>query len=337
MKSLLYIGNKISHHGFSPGVIETLGAQLQGNGFKVYYAGTFQNQYLRLLQMLYRTFTTGRKVNYILIDTYSTTAFWYAYLTGRLAKYFGLKYIPILHGGDLPSRLVRSKRACDMLFGNSYTNVAVSSYLKSEFENHGYPVTLIPNNIDISNYKFKLRERPKPTLLWVRAFSTEYNPSMAADAILELLRSQNEARLCMIGPDRDGSMSEFIKYAESIGVINGIKITGKLTKEEWIKVSEDYDFFINTTNVDNTPVSVIEAMALGLIVVSTNPGGIPFLLTAEKDSVLVEPGDSNSMAEAISKIIKDPSLAIRLSKNAREKAESFTSEKILNLWLTLLA
>ena len=98
--------------------------------------------------------------------------------------------------------------------------------------------------------------------------------------------------LCMIGPDRDGSMAEFIKYAESKGVIERIKITGKLSKEEWIKVSEDYDFFINTTNIDNTPVSVIEAMALGLIVVSTNPGGIPFLLTADKDSILVEPGDS---------------------------------------------
>ena len=130
-----------------------------------------------------------RKVDYILIDTYSTNAFWYAYLTGRLAKFIGTKYIPILHGGNLPARLTRSKQACDKLFRNSYTNVAVSGYLQNAFENHGYPVTFIPNNIDISNYKFKIREHPKPSILWVRAFSKEYNANMAVDVLAELLKN----------------------------------------------------------------------------------------------------------------------------------------------------
>ena len=55
-----------------------------------------------------------------------------------------------------------------------------------------------------------------------------------------------------------------------------ITITGILRKAEWIELSKDYDVFINTTNVDNMPVSVIEAMALGMPIVSTNVGGIPF-------------------------------------------------------------
>ncbi len=49
------------------------------------------------------------------------------------------------------------------------------------------------------------------------------------------------------------------------------------------------DIFLNTTNVDNTPVSVIEAQAAGLCVVSTNVGGIPFLLENGKDALLVPP------------------------------------------------
>jgi len=337
LRSLLYIGNKLSHHGFSPGVIETLGMQLEEAGYRVYYAGSLKNQFMRLLQMLYKTLTTGRKVDYILIDTYSTSAFWYAYLTGRLAKFLGKKYIPILHGGDLPARLKRSKRACDKLFRNAHTNVAVSGYLQNAFENHSYAVTLIPNNIDLYNYKFKLREHPKPAILWVRAFSKIYNPTMAVDVLEELLKTYHDAELCMVGPDKDGSLKEFTEYARKKGINTHIKITGKLTREEWTKLSERYDFFINTTNVDNTPVSVIEAMALGLYVVSTDPGGIPWLLMDGKDALLIKPGNSIAMADKIDHLVKNYVKAMSLSLAARKKAELFDWNVIKTNWLKLLS
>lgn len=336
MKSLLFIGNKLSHHGFTPGVIENLGPLLEKEGYSVFYAGTHKNQLLRLFEMLWNTATTGRKVDYILIDTYSTSAFWYAYLTGRLAKFLGTRYIPILHGGDLPSRLMRSKKACDKLFRNSYTNVAVSGYLQKAFEINGYPVTLISNNIDISNYKFKLREHPKPALLWVRAFSKIYNSKMAVDVVAELLKTYPDAELCMVGPDKDGSLKEFIQYAREKEVDTHIKVTGKLTREEWTILSERYDFFINTTNIDNTPISVIEAMALGMCIVSTDPGGIPYLLDGGKDSFLVIPGDYQAMANKIIQGLKNPLLMASITEAARLKAESFDWHNIRTKWINLL-
>ena len=45
---------------------------------------------------------------------------------------------------------------------------------------------------------------------------------------------------------------------------------GRLTKHEWVELSYNYDIFINTTNYDNQPISVIESMALGLPIISTN-------------------------------------------------------------------
>ncbi len=310
--------------------------QLEESGFKVYYAGTKKYQFLRLLQMFFRILTIGKRVDYILIDTYSSNAFWYAYLSGRLAVFLSIKYIPILHGGDLPTRLMRSKKACDKLFSNSYINVAVSGYLQNVFANHGYRVTLIPNNIDISNYPFNKRTHPKPNLIWVRAFSKIYNSKMAVDVLAELLKAYPDAELCMVGPDKDGSLKEFTEYAGKKGVDTHIKITGKLTREEWTRLSEHYDFFINTTNVDNTPVSVIEAMALGLIVVSTNPGGIPFLLEATKEAKIVNVGDAAAMSKEISYIIENSSVAREMARAARLKAESFDSARVMKLWTKLL-
>ena len=333
----MYIGNKLSRHGFTPGGIETLGPWLEKEGYAVSYAGTRKNPFLRLAEMLWKTATTGRRVDYILIDTYSTSAFWYAYLAGRLAKIIGTKYIPILRGGDLPKRLQRSKRACANLFNNSYANVAVSGYLSHEFEKAGYKTITIPNSIDISKYPFSLRQKPRPKLLWVRSFHRQYNPLMAADVLEGLLQTQPDAELCMVGPDKDGSLGEFKDYIRQKSIEEHVKITGKLSKEDWISLSENYDFFINTTNVDNTPVSVIEAMALGLCVISTNPGGIPFLVQDGVDAKLVNPQNSSLMIRTVDYLLKNPEDVVQLSVNARKKAEQFDVNVIIPAWKDLLS
>jgi len=334
---ILYIGNLLTRYGFTPGVIDTLGPLLEREGYIVDYAGACKNQFWRLLDMLWKTLTIGRKVNYIIIDTYSTSAYWYAYFTSVVARMIETPYIPLLHGGDLPKRLKQSKRISDSLFNNSYANIAVSAYLKHEFEKAGYKTIVIPNSIDISKYPFKFRDQPRPKLLWVRSFHQQYNPNMAADVLKELLKSHPDSELCMVGPDKDGSMQEFRNYIETLGIGDHVKITGLLKKEEWIKLSDDYDFVINTTNVDNTPVSVIEAMALGLCVISTNPDGIPYLLNDSKDSMLVMPGDYSTMAKHICTIIKKPGFAKQLSTNARSKAESFDWVILREKWIRLLS
>jgi len=336
MKSLLYVGNKLSSYGFTPGVIETLGPLLEMEGYRVYYAGTCKNQAARLIEIIIKTVFFGQRVDYILIDTYSTNAFWYSYFTGLAARLTKTKYIPILHGGNLPLRLKKSKRACDSLFLNSYTNVAVSGYLSHEFKKAGYRNVTIPNSINISQYPFRLRKQPRPKLLWVRSFHRQYNPNMAADVLKELLKIYPEAELCMVGPDKDGSMEKFGNYVNTLGISDHVKIPGLLKKEEWIKLSQDYDFFINTTNVDNTPVSVIEAMALGLTVISTDPGGIPFLLTNDIDSVIVQRGDVCSMAAEIEELIKNPGKVGELSKAGRKKAEVFDHIQTIMQWRNLL-
>ena len=92
------------------------------------------------------------------------------------------------------------------------------------------------------------------------------------------------------------------------------------------------DVFINTTNIDNTPVSLLEAMACGLCVVSTNVGGLPYLIEDGVDALLVPPDDSQAMAAAVRRILTEPGLAARLSSNARKKIERFDRSVILPQW-----
>lgn len=336
MTNILYLGNKLSHYGLTKGVIETLGPQLESEGFKVTYAGIRKNMVLRMLEMLFSVLRHSRWVDYVLIDTYSTSAFWYAWFSGMLCRLLKVKYIHILHGGSLPSRLKRSKGLCNQIFQHSYGNVAVSGFLKDAFDKAAYPTVVIPNNIHICVYPFKQREKLRPRLLWVRSFHRQYNPNMAADVLVLLLKEYPYAELCMVGPDKDGSMEVFKTYCKKLGVLENVKITGLISKSEWHKLSIDYDIFINTTDVDNTPVSVIESMALGLPVVSTNVDGIPFLLKNKANALLVNKADSEGMYIAIIDLIVCPEMAVKMAINAREKAESFDWSVVKDKWKALL-
>ncbi len=125
-------------------------------------------------------------------------------------------------------------------------------------------------------------------------------------------------------------------YCEKLGISSRVKIMGLITKSEWHKLSEEYDIFINTTNIDNTPVSVIEAMALGLPVVSTNVGGIPFIIEDAITGVLVSPANADEMKNKAIQLMTQPVWAGQIISNARKKAEMFDWQEVKQDWIKLL-
>lgn len=334
---ILYIGNKLSKHGFTPSNIETLGIQLSMY-FDIITVSDKRNKIYRMIDMVISIIKYHNSISKVLIDTYSTSNFYYAVIASFLCQLFKTPYIPILHGGNLPERLERSKRLSLFLFGRSLINISPSGYLKAEFEKRGYEnVMLIPNNIEIMDYYYKRRTSVRPRLLWVRAFAFLYNPMMAIHVLKRLQDKYPDACLCMIGQDKDGAMKECKILAKELGLVDKVQFTGKLSKEEWRRVSEQYDLFINTTNVDNTPVSVIEAMALGLPVISTNVGGIPYLLENGKDSLLVNADDEEGMVARIEELIHQSDEVQRLTAYARKKVESFDWEVVKESWIKILS
>jgi glycosyltransferase involved in cell wall biosynthesis len=334
LKNLLYIGNKLSKHGVTPTTIEILGPLLEQEGFRMTYSSSKINQLQRLISMLWSVLQ-NRKADCVLIDTYSTTNFWYTFAISQLCRLLKLKYIPILHGGNLPFRLKKNPKICNMIFNNSYHNVSPSNYLLEKFKEQGFDNLIhIPNTIEIENYTFQERKKATPNLLWVRSFAKIYNPLMAVEVFSLIKKKYPEATLCMVGPEKDGSLLEAKQKAKDLKL--DVIFTGKLSKQDWIFKSQEFDIFINTTHFDNMPVSVVEAMSLGLAVVSTNVGGIPHLLEDKKEGLLVQDNDINEMVSAIEEIIENPDLFLSITNHARIKAESFNWECLKHNWFAAL-
>ena len=335
MKNLLYIGNKLHSHGFNKTSIETLGSFLVEEGYNVVYSSYKKNQFIRLLDMIIVTFLKIRRVDYVLIDTYSTTSFWYAFFCSQIARFFKVKYIPILHGGDLPNRLKNNPYLCKLIFKNAFTNVAPSHYLLEAFRKYGFEnVLFIANSIQIEEYEFKKRVQLQPKLLWVRAFASIYNPKMAVEVLKLVKEKHPDASLTMVGPDKDGSLLETQEFAKNLNL--EVNFTGKLSKEQWTDLASEHDIFINTTHFDNTPVSVIEAMALGLPIVTTNVGGIPYMLTHEENALLVGDNATETMVQAIETLLADAHLVQKLTVNAKSLVDTMDWQQVKLQWHQLL-
>ncbi len=335
MRKILYIGNKLIKHGYTSTSADTLPQKLKFEGFYITVASSFRNRGLRLMHML-GSIIVRKNTDLVIIDTYSTLNYWYAIMGAGLCRVLSIPYIMILHGGNLKLRLEGSSKKMLALFRTAKALIVPSGFLKKKLEKFQFENLLtIPNSIVIDDYSFRKREQVSPRLLWVRAFDEIYRPELAMDVLELLLKDYPEAELCMVGPNKDGSLPRLQKLAleKELPVV----FKGKLSKSEWTALSADYDIFINTTSVDNTPVSVIEAMALGLPVVSTNVGGLPYLLEHDHNGILVEPDNPTAMATAIIRLIKEPELAQKISLNGRKMVEKYDWENVKTFWLELLA
>ncbi|RNC86897.1 MAG: glycosyltransferase [Winogradskyella sp.] len=331
MKNLLYIGNNLKSIKSNPSSIQVLGKLFENEGYKLRYASSYTNKFFRILHMLWSCMRYSKWADYVVIDTYSTQNFYYALCCSQICRLLGIDYVPILHGGNLPNRLASNPRFSRMIFKHSKKNIAPSLYIKNAFETAGFSnIEFIPNSIEINNYQVIAKDFNSIRLLWVRSFSKIYNPQMAIDVLKEVLDLGYKVSLCMVGPDSDGSLTHLKEKANTENL--DVKFTGKLSKPEWITLSKNYNIFINTTNYDNLPVSLIEAMALGFPIVSTNVGGLAFLISHCENGLLVDKNDTEAMGKCIVELFNNKELRNKLSIDARAKAETFDWKHTKNKW-----
>jgi glycosyltransferase involved in cell wall biosynthesis len=334
---ILYIGNFLSGAGRTPAPNEIISNELEKE-FQLIRCSDKQSLLWRMVDMIFCTLTAGvRRKTTIIIDVFSTMAFWYAYVICMLGRIMGLPVILVLHGGNLLERFNKNKLTSKQLMTKANAVISPSSFfvepVKRQFDVH---VKVIANPINIEAYPFLQKEYSTPHLLWVRSFHAQYNPLMAIE-LLHLLKSNYpNVTLTMIGPDKDGSMKKVRDRAIELGVSDHLSTPGIMSKEDWINASRECNVFINTTHYDNTPVSVIEALALGLPVVSTNVGGIPYLLKHENNALLVDDSDLKAMHASLLKVMTDSDLRTHLINNGRTLAEQMDIKAVSQAWSDLI-
>jgi glycosyltransferase involved in cell wall biosynthesis len=335
---LLLVANFLSTNGGSRSVMEDLADRLRAEGERIICTSAYRAGWRRSADMLLTALRRRTDYDVAVIDLYSGRAFWWGEALATLLVRLRCPFVFVLRGGSLPERAAQQPARVRACLRRAAAIVAPSPFLRETMRAYAAEPLLLPNPLDNSRYEFQLRTAPQPRLVWLRALHEIYNPTLAVEVLARLAADFPTAHLTMIGPDKgDGSWQRVEQMARALGVADRLAIRGGVAKRDVPAWLNSGDIFLNTTNVDNTPMSVLEAMACGLCVVSTDVGGIPYLLADEVDSLLVSPNDGAQMATAVRRILNERGLAERLSRNARAKTEQFDWTVILPQWRELLA
>lgn len=335
---LLLIGNFLSGSLRTRSVSEDLASRLAASGWDVQVTSTRRARLPRLADFLTTTWRRRRTYDVAHVDVYSGAAFFWAESACAVLRAAGKPYVLTLHGGNLPEFARKWPGRVERLLKPAAAVAAPSRFLLEQVRHLRSDVQLLPNALDLVDYEFRERRRPEPNIMWLRAFHGIYNAPLAPAVLARVAAAHPDARLTMVGADKgDGSLQATRAAAERLGVSDRVSFPGGVPKSEVPRRLQEGDIFINTTNVDNTPVSVLEAMASGLCVVSTAVGGIPYMLRDGVDALLVPPDDADAMAAAVCRLLEDPALAARISRAGRRAVEGFDWQPVLAQWQELFS
>jgi colanic acid/amylovoran biosynthesis glycosyltransferase len=171
--------------------------------------------------------------------------------------------------------------------------------------------------LDLNRYKFRLPGRSVNRIFCAARLAHEKGISILVRAIAALKAAGHdfELRLAGNGPSRDEIESEI----RSLGVTSDVRLLGFLNEGEIAAELHAADLFVLPSFAEGIPVSVMEAMAIGVPAIATNIAGIGELIEHEKSGLLVRPADVDALAEAILRIASDETLRSKIAMSAREK------------------
>ncbi len=332
---ILYLGNFTSLYGHQKSQIELLAPKLSSK-YDIIFGSYFKNKILRFFDFIYKIIINSNSLKLIIFDVYSSNYFYLIFLSSLIAKILNIKYICILHGGNLPARLKNNPIISRIIFGNSADLISPSEFLKNEFNKYNYKSKIIYNSVSHPLFNnCKPRKVINPKFLYVRSLMDLYNPLMAVKILNELVQFFPDTKLTMIGSYDKKNYNKIMDYVALNKLNNNFKYMGLLTKDEWFELSNDYDIYLSTTNIDNTPVSLIEAYNLGMVVASTNVGGVPYICENNNTGILFDPVDYKKAAKHILNFFNKKNLP-NICENGFKYGKRFQLDNVINDWYNII-
>lgn len=249
----------------------------------------------------------------------------------------GVPVIVNYRGGEAEAFMHKQSRWVLPVLRRASALAVPSGFLEGIFARHGLDPVVVPNIVDLDRFDAHAGERPDlrdgPHLVVTRNLEALYDNATALRAFALVRARWPNARLSVAGsgPELDALRAE----ARRLGVAAAVTFTGRLDRDAMAHLYASAHVMLNPSRVDNTPNTILEAWASGVAVVSTDAGGVPFLVDANVNAVLVPPGDPQAMADAVLALLADPARTARLAAAGRRAAQRFAWPQVRPRWLEL--
>ncbi len=248
-----------------------------------------------------------------------------------VARARGAKVLIHYHSGEAQDHLTRFRTARPALARADKVAVP-TGFLVKVFSDFGLRADAIPNVIDLSQFHFRARRPLRPHLICTRGLHPYYCVDVVVRAFAEIQKQCPQARLDLLGT---GSTERQIRSLVSELKLRDVRFMGVVSRGEISQYYDQADIFINASRLDNMPVSILEAYASGLPVVSTSPEGMDYVVEDGKTGLLSEVGKPEVLAANVLRLLSDANLASELVNNALTRCEAYAWRTVRQQWLDL--
>ena len=249
---------------------------------------------------------------------YAAPAIWIAWLRGKPVV---INY----RGGEAADFLSRSWLQVKPSLKKAQVIIVPSGFLKGVFEQFGVEARIVPNIINLQRFSWRSRSVEKnaaPHIIVTRNLEPIYDVATAIRAFLQVSLKIPAASLTIAGsgPERDS----LEKLVAELNLDERVRFTGRLDNEAMAALYQQADLMVNSSLIDNTPNSILEALASNVPVVSTNVGGVPFLVEHDQNALLVPPQDPDAMASAMLVLLENPDIVRKFGENGLKLVSQYT-------------
>jgi L-malate glycosyltransferase len=233
------------------------------------------------------------------------------------------------HSGEAGDHLARWGALVHPWLQLAHHIVVPSEYLRNVFAKFGHNARVIPNVVDLSRFVYRERRPLRPRLLSTRNLEPYYRVDVVVRAYARIKPVVPDATLTIAGY---GSEDSRLRQLVADLKLADVRFVGRVDPVSMPGLLNDHDIYLNASVVDNQPVSILEAFAAGMPVISTGAGDIPSMVHHEHSGLLVPSLDPDAMAHALISMFKQPERALAFAKHAHDTIGRYTWPAVRDAW-----
>ncbi len=303
--------------------------QFFGKLQKIKYIRTFLTTVKYLYDLL-------RKIpKYDVIHVFSASYFSFVLFTIPallIAKLFGKKTILNYRSGEAEDFFSRWGKPFVPLLRRFDAVIAPSNYLVDVFAKFDVEARSINNFIIGEKYIFRSRIPLRPIFLSNRILEPLYNIDCILRAFQIIQRQYAEAKLII---SHEGIERKRLENLAKELELRNVEFIGLVPQEKIAELYDSADIYLNSPNLDCMPGSLIECFSSGLPIVSTNAGGIPYIVKDGETGLLVEKNDHRALAEKAMFLLENTEFAGQIITNGFAESTKYQWESVKDKWLNL--
>ena len=238
------------------------------------------------------------------------------------------------HGGGAANYFERHGGFASRWLNRADVVIVLNGYLEKVFKEYNIPCVVIPNVIELRQNIYRSKTEICPKLISVRTLSETYRIDLILQAYKQVMEYYPNATLVVLGDgDKRAELEQYVRDNH----LTGVRFFGQVPNGQIYNYLQKNDILLSAPIVDNMPVSIMEAMNAGLLVISSRVGGVPYMIDEGHSGLLFDRGNADQMAKQILWALENQIDCLKMIDNAHNEVQKYCWNQVRAKLLPLYA